>query len=552
MYRLFLYTALVLPLWAQVGAPPRVGVGVIERKLTLHEAIEQALKANLEIEIEKSSTATAAAAVRGARGFYDPSFRWVPALESRNTPAGSVLQGANGRLSEHFHSENFYFRQRLLAGSLLGLDFENNRQSSSNPFLSLNPFITSRLVVSFTQPLLRNRAIDRDRAELKIRRKQLDVSDVQFELKVIEVVTRVEQAYWDLVAARQDAQVKADALEWAREQLARNRRMIEAGSLAPVELAASEAELERRRDTWYASVGAITEAENALKSLLSGSREDPIWSDEIVPTDQATLAPPQTDDLRPAVAAALASRPELQIVGMQQQINEIQKQQNADQIKPQVNLVASYGNTGLGGSVRAGDNPFTASNALLYERINKLSLQSGLAPLPAPSFGGLPELLVGGYGTTLSNLFGGRFQSAQVGVSFDFTFRNNTAEANLAQSAIAERRLKLQRAQVEQAIEAQVRNALQAMATARQRIAAAEASARAAAEKLESETRLFQSGESTNFLVLTRQNEYADSRHRALVAKLDFNKAVARLEQALGATLGRHQIRLSGFQGSRR
>ena len=93
-------------------------------------------------------------------------------------------------------------------------------------------------------------------------------------------------------------------------------------------------------------------------------------------------------------------------------------------------------------------------------------------------------------------------------------------------------------------IEAQVRNGLQAIETAKQRIAAAEASARVAQIKLESETRLFQTGESTNFLVLTRQNEYADSRRRAVVAKLDLNKAIARVEQALGTTLEAHQITL--------
>ncbi|MGH9723196.1 MAG: TolC family protein, partial [Bryobacteraceae bacterium] len=124
----------------------------------------------------------------------------------------------------------------------------------------------------------------------------------------------------------------------------------------------------------------------------------------------------------------------------------------------------------------------------------------------------------------------------------DWTPRNHTAEANLAQSVIAERRLKLQRAQIEQAIAAQVRNSLQALQTARQRIAAAQTSARAAKEKLDSEVRLFQTGESTNFLVLTRQNEFADSRRREVVANLDFNKAISSLAQAVGTTLRDHKI----------
>ena len=126
-----------------------------------------------------------------------------------------------------------------------------------------------------------------------------------------------------------------------------------------------------------------------------------------------------------------------------------------------------------------------------------------------------------------------------VGLSGDFTARNQAARGAVDQAVIAERRLKLLAAQVEQGIAGQVRNGLQQLETARQRIAAA-------GEKLESEVRLFQTGESTNFLVLTRQNEYADARHRLLVARLDHNKAVARLEVALGSALTAHAIEAAG------
>src|SRR5262249_737753 len=154
-----------------------------------------------------------------------------------------------GALDEKEHSENFYLNQKLpFSGSSIGITFENDRLTSSNPFVSLNPTLTSRLLIQFTQPLLRNRAIDAPRATLKIRRKKVDMSETQYELRAIDVVTRVVLGYWDLVAARQTAEVTADTVELAREQLARNKRMIEAGTLAPVELAASEAELERRLD----------------------------------------------------------------------------------------------------------------------------------------------------------------------------------------------------------------------------------------------------------------------------------------------------------------
>jgi HAE1 family hydrophobic/amphiphilic exporter-1 len=532
-------------LWGAQEAPPRTGVGLIERKLSLKDAVAMALSNNLDIELRRADTATAAAAVRGARGFFDPTFRWMPLAEARNTPAGSVLQGESGKLSENFLNQNFYFDQRLpWQGSSFAASFENSRQTSSNPFVSLNPLFSSRLVLGVTVPLLRNRETDPQRAELEVRRKERDLSENELKLRAIDVIANVEQAYWTLVSAREDAQVRADTVEWAREQLERNRRMIDAGTLAPVELAAAEAELQRRLDTWYASLQAITEAENALKALLAGDRQDPLWSEVIVPVDIRTLEARPADDVRPLVEEALSQRLELTATRTQQEINQVQLKLAANQTKPQVNLVGQYVNTGLAGSLRIEENPFSSSNNALYERLNQLSAAAGLAPVPPPSFGSIPGQLIGGYGSTLANLFAGRYQGVQGGLQVDFTFRNNAAEAQLAQTVINERRIKLQRAQIEQAIEAQVRNAAQAIQTARQRITAAEASARAAKEKLDSETRLFQTGESTNFLVLTRQNEYTDSRHRVLVAQLDFNRAVARLDQALGHTLERHGVQV--------
>jgi HAE1 family hydrophobic/amphiphilic exporter-1 len=291
-------------------------------------------------------------------------------------------------------------------------------------------------------------------------------------------------------------------------------------------------------------VGTITDVENVLKGLLAGDRTDAMWNEEIVPTDNQRPEPKPLESLNALVTQALEQRPELRQLSLRMDANDVRKKLSVDQTRPQVNLVASYSNSGLGGTLQANENPITASNALLYERLNQLSSLAGLPVLPSTSFGTLPDYLIGGYGTALSNVFGGRYQSVQVGLSFDLTLRNRTAQANLSQALIAGKRLKLERARAEQAIEAQVRGALQAMETARQRIRAAEASQKAAQEKLDSEIRLFQTGESTNFLVLTRQNEYADSSLRAVAAHLGFNQAVARLEQALGATLRSHEVKL--------
>jgi HAE1 family hydrophobic/amphiphilic exporter-1 len=547
MRTIFALLVFVCAAWAQ-DRPARVGVGVIERKLTLEEAIAKALSSNVEIEIERTNLATASESLRAAEGAFDPVFRWQPLLQSRTTPTPNVLTAADGRLAERFHSQNFYFLQKLpWRGTSFHVDFENNRQSNNIPFNALNPFYTSRLLLGFQVPLLRNREIDRERAQIRVRSKQIRINQSDLETRVIDVVTRVETAYWNLRAARADVEVEEESVELAREQLARTRRMIDSGTLAPVEIAAAEAELERRRDTLFAAIGVVTQAENALKTLIAGGREEDIWNDAVAPITEPEpeIQLPDVTDWQGAVRTALANRPELRSLESRTEQNRVERDLNRNLTKPQVDLVAGYANAGLAGSLRAAPNPFAESNRLLVERLNALSAINGLPPTPTPDFGGQPpSSLIGNYGQTLSNLFGGSFQTFQVGVSMDLNIRNRTAEANLAQTVINERRLRLQRVQVEQIIEAEVRNSLQALQTAQQRIAAAEASVRAAREKLESETRLFQSGESTNFLVLTRQNEYADSRRRLVRAQLDRLKALALYRQATGQTLEARNIQV--------
>jgi HAE1 family hydrophobic/amphiphilic exporter-1 len=531
---------------ADTDAPPPAHVGVTAaRQLTLREAVEMAIRENLDVEIERTNEAGAKAALEGAQGFTDLDFRWNPGYQERAAPAPSLLEAANGRLTEHYDTQNFYLHEQSpWNGASFDVAFENNRISSENPFLGVNPFYTSQLTVSFIQPLWRNREIDNSRATLRIRAKQTELSRTELEIKAIEVIARVEQAYWDLAAARQNAEVQGESVELAGKQLDRDRNRIEAGTLAQVEYSESEAERARREDLWYASEALVVERENALKQLLARSRGAEIWNQELVPSDGEALASADGAGIAALVAQAVKTRPELKGIAVRQQITGIEKKQNENLVKPQVNLVGSYSLAGLAGKLNTAPDPITASLTPIVTEINGILVPLGEPAVTPPTLGTLPGRLVGGYGTNLENLFDGRYQSVQAGLQVDLTFRNRAAQAAVEQSAIAERREKLEQARTEQAIEAQVRDAVESLAIARQRRAAAEVGARAAREKLESETRLFENGESTNFLALTRQNEYSEARRRLLVATLEYNKAVSRLRQATGTTLADNHVDL--------
>lgn len=539
--------ALSVPGFAQLvedQSPARVGVSATERRMTLEDAIQMALQNNLAIEIERTNVDRAVQLLKGSHGVYDPRLLYVPSLETRNIPTSSVLISPTGKLTEHEHRQDVSFLQRTpWQGASLRVDFENSRLSTNNPFVGLNPNTASRLSLGITVPLWRGRSIDPERAEIRIRAKQQDVSKTDLELQVISITTQVQDAYWGLVAALSNREVRRDGVKLGREQYARSQRQIDAGTLAPVELAAAEAELQRRIDSYVISVNVVTQTENRLKLLLAPSREDALWSEQILPVDARPIEPPTTE-LHASVKSGLDRRPELRALRLLMEANDVSKELARNLTKPQVNLEGGYATAGLAGQVSTLPNPFSSSQAATSDRLNELSVIAGLPPLPPTGTAGPPPALIGGYGKTLSNLFGGSYYTVSGGLRMDFNFRNRAANAEVAQAAIAERRLKLQERQAQQIVEADVRNALQSLESADQRIKAAELSERAAQEKLDSEIRLFQTGESTNFLVLTRQNEYLESRTRVVLAVLEYNRSIAELEKATAITMERHKIAL--------
>ena len=483
--------------------------------------------------------------LKAARGIFDTVLSYKPSLAAITTPTASSLAAADGKLVEHDFNNDFSMRQRTpWQGMSLHVDFLNQRQSTNNPFTSLSPLTTSRLVAGISVPLLRNRALDNDRAQIRVRMKQLRQSKIDFEVRVIDVITRTQGSYWDLVASIEDATVSEDGVRLAQDQFDRSKRQVESGTLAPVEISGAEAELKRRVDSFVTVVGQVTQAENALKVMLTSDQGDAMWGMRLTPTDVRVPSELQRN-LQAALDQAMKLRAELHSVDLRLEALQIQTSLAKESLRPQFNLTANYTNSGLAGTVTSTQNPFSSVFGTQIERLNQISMILGLPPLPSMNFGGgVPSAFVGGYGQTLSNVFSGNFQSVDAGLIIEWTPRNRTAEAMLAQAAVAERRLKLQKRQVEQGIAVEVRNALQGIETARQRIEAATASERASKEKLDSEIRLFQTGESTNFLVLTRQNELLDSRRRAVQAELQMNRAVARLRQATGETLEANQIKL--------
>ncbi len=520
----------------------RVGVDNSKQlSLSLQQAIVMALSKNRDIEIERASIQMSEQDLLAARGAYDPVFGVAAYFQSHTIPTSSILQGAtNFNLTDKTLVYSPTFQQQLPTGGNYILNFDNNHLSTTNSFSSINPSFNSTLTFSFNQPLLRNFKLDRNRRQILIAKRRLDLSDAQFKQRAIEIISNVQRAYWDLVYTIREVQVKQEGVRWADDQLRRNRNLVAAGTLAPVEIVAAEAEVKRREEDVLTTVESVTRAENTLKGMLLAERTAPEWESVIVPTEQDE--PSQSIiDLSDAVSTALANRPELEQLKVQDELTDIDVKFYRNQTKPQLDFVGLYGITGLAGARSTADNPLLAFNNILLTRVNQLSAIQGLTPLP-----GIPDTispsLIGGQGQALFNLFSNDFKTYKIGISFNLTIHNRTAEGNLGRSIAQKRQISAQRQKAEETVQIDVRNAMQALKTAQKRIEAARAARIASERQLESEIRQYQAGESTNFLVLTRQNDLSDIKGREVRALTDYNKAIVDLQRAMATTLRSHNV----------
>ena len=134
------------------------------------------------------------------------------------------------------------------------------------------------------------------------------------------------------------------------------------------------------------------------------------------------------------------------------------------------------------------------------------------------------------------------YPTYRVGIRVGLPLRNRVAESNLGESLAVGRRIQNQRAQQEQLIEADVRNATQTLRSAEARLAAAAATRSSAEQLYESEQRQFRAGTTTVFLVLQRQTDLLAARGRELQAQTDLNKAIADFQRATGNTLEANHV----------
>ncbi|MEJ7623949.1 MAG: TolC family protein [Pyrinomonadaceae bacterium] len=498
----------------------RVGVETANQlSLTLSQAVELALRNNNDIDASRNTARISDLDLLGARGVYDPLLVAEGYYERLTTPTASAIGGAvNGAVTQsRFFGTSGVSGFSPRYGGQYSATFNNSRTTSSNTNSFLNPQFPTSLVATYTQPLFRNLRIDNNRRQIEIAKRNINLTDAQLRLRAVEVISSVEQAYWDLVFALRNLQVQSETLLQARERLESNKRLVGAGVLAPIELVAANSQIYTFEQNVFAAQEAITRAENVLKMLMLPDRSSTEWSQALIPVTPTVADGPRIG-LEIALAEALKNRPELAQLDATAEINRIEQRFFRDQTRPQIDIVSSITSQGLSGS------------------------QTPAAISPTTGLSRVPPNLVGGLLSSLGNLLAFDYPSYRVGLAISLPFGNRIAKANFGRTLVDADRIANTRAQVEQLIEAEVRNALQALRSVESRLESAVAARFAAEELYASEERLFRGGTSTFFLVAQRQTELATARGRELQARTDLNKAISEFQRSIGRTLSVNNV----------
>ena len=482
--------------------PPPPGVRV---ELTLDAAVERALDRNLDLAVERLSPQTYDFSLAALDATFHPNLVSTFGVRSQTTFTRSQTAGGDILSTDTLTGNNGVQQNIKWGGGSYAVAFNNNRQEQSDLFATRNPVLNTNLTAAYSQPLLRNFRTDATRTQLKITKLNQEMSETQLRATVVRTVANTRNAYWDLVFAIQAEEVAQNSLALATKLVEDNRARVEVGTLAPLDVTQAEAEQAARRQAVAQARATHGTAELALKRLIVNGTEDPYWTANIEPVDRPTYST-ETIDVAAAVRRALSSRTDLEQSKKQVLSNDVSIRSLSDAQLPALDLTASYGVAGIGGT-------------------------QFVRP-PGSALGAPPsQIIPSGFGDALSLLTNGRAPTWNFLLNFSYPLGTSPAEAATARARLQQRQTIAQSRQLELQIATEVTNAALLVDTNRERLQAATTTTELAQLRLEAEQSRFEVGLSTNFFVVQAQRDLRDAQNAELRALLDYRRAQVDFER---------------------
>jgi outer membrane protein TolC len=442
------------------------------------------------------------------KGIYDPLISAAVGRSHAEIPAASQLTG--GIFDDTSFSGSV--SQFTPLGGTFTLGFNGLREKTNNPFSTVNPSYAGGLQLSFNQPLLRNFGTLPSNWLIRIAHNSRD-SAYQALLRTVQgTVNAVEQAYWDLVYATQNLEVKRESLRIAQELNRITRIKIDVGSLAPIDITQTEVGIATAEQDIIISEGQIGDAQDRLKRLLNfveaAQVNIPIIPTDRLSTDQVKI---QLDE---GTQTALRRRPEVLQIAYTAASDLLRYQYYRNQTLPALNLTGAYGNRGLAGfSVDPVTGRVTDTN----------------------------------FSQTFRDVFDRNSKSWSIGLNFSYPILNRGARGAAGVARYTWESDRAQMSVVEQNVIVEVRAAARAIDTAQRSIVAATKGRELAERNLDAEKKKFDNGMSTTFQVNQIQRDLSAARTLEQQALAIYRKALAQYHFAISDNLDWKGIRVEGL-----
>ncbi len=444
---------------------------------------------------------------------FDPSITSSMTIEHATTPLSNTVTTGVSIAQQNTGVANYTYQQGFPTGTAFSVGFNNNRITTNSTRNTLVPSLNSSLRLSFRQHLTTGFGIGLNTRFIRTAKNNRELSDIAFRQQIISTVSQIQNIYWDLVNAYEDVKVKQRSLALAQKTESDNRKQVEIGTLAPIEIVRAQAEVSSRNQDLIISQTTLALQQLLMKNAITKNQSDPaLAAAEVIPTDTMTIALDEpVQPIQELISEALHNRPEL----VQQRIDltnrDITKRAARNALLPTVDFVGFYGTSGLAGSL----NPALCG------------------PTPTACTG----LISTGYGDAFGKLFGADFPDYQVGFSVSIPIRNRAAQADQVRSELEYRQAQTRMQQQQNQIAIEVRNAQFALRQNRARVEAAEKQVELQTQSLDAENKKYALGASTNILVLQSQRDLAQAESNLVAAKVTYEKSRVTLDQVTSRTL---------------
>jgi outer membrane protein TolC len=496
------------------GAPPPPSGGVQPnrpvRELRMADVVQLALEKNLDIAVERLNPQSVDLQIAGLRNTYLPTVTSaIGQRDNAQLPRDQLQGGQNVTVATTTY--NAGLTQNLSKfGSNFSVQWNNNRQDSSSRLVTFNPTYIAGLTATFTQPLLRGLVIDQTRQQIGITRINREISEESLRATVTQTLANVRNAYWDLVFARSAVDVAQRALALADKLVEDNKARVEVGTLAPLDIVQAEAEAANRRQTLAVAEATLHTAELALKRFIVSGTEDPLWRQELLPTELPSLEPAPSD-IEGAVRRSLERRTDLINARKNLQSSDISLKFFRNQTLPEVDLVASYGAQGIGGTILERDRDFG---------------------------GAVINTIPGGYGDALRLLRRRDYPNWNLQFNVSYNLFGSQAEAQHARARLQKGQAQARLRALELQVATEVTNAALSVQSNLKRVEAAVAARELAEKRLEAEQSRFEVGMTVNFFVVQAQRDLRDAQNAELRALADYRKSLVVFERVQEAPSG--------------